>query len=151
MILQSVFEASTSAGASNNCRYDSSLGLLTKKFVALVEGAQDGVLDLNKAAESLQVSTLSAIKDMLAQVLRDGQAIQMHWQSPVTTSRFHVAAVKISLVQNLQALFIEPTLVICISAVYVQLPRSITTALASVASLIIISALHMKRHNKSLP
>ena len=44
-----------SAGAGNNCRYDSSLGLLTKKFVTLVENAPDGVLDLNKAAESLQV------------------------------------------------------------------------------------------------
>ena len=36
-------------------RYDSSLGLLTKKFVQLVEAAPDGVLDLNKAAESLNV------------------------------------------------------------------------------------------------
>ena len=40
---------------AGSCRYDSSLGLLTKKFVALVEGAPDGVLDLNKAAESLNV------------------------------------------------------------------------------------------------
>ena len=39
-----------------NCRYDSSLGLLTKKFVGLVESAPDGVLDLNKAADALQVS-----------------------------------------------------------------------------------------------
>lgn len=39
-----------------NCRYDSSLGLLTKKFVALVENAEDGVLDLNRAAEALSVS-----------------------------------------------------------------------------------------------
>lgn len=38
-----------------NCRYDSSLGLLTKKFVGLVEAAPDGVLDLNKAAEALNV------------------------------------------------------------------------------------------------
>jgi transcription factor E2F3 len=38
-----------------NCRYDSSLGLLTKKFVSLVETAPDGVLDLNKAAEALNV------------------------------------------------------------------------------------------------
>lgn len=42
-------------GVAANCRYDSSLGLLTKKFVALVEGAPDGILDLNHAAESLQV------------------------------------------------------------------------------------------------
>ena len=37
------------------CRYDSSLGLLTKKFVQLVAGAPDGVLDLNRAAEALSV------------------------------------------------------------------------------------------------
>lgn len=41
---------------AGNCRYDSSLGLLTKKFVNLVEAAPDGVLDLNKAADALQVS-----------------------------------------------------------------------------------------------
>ena len=37
------------------CRYDSSLGLLTKKFVALIQGAQEGVLDLNQAATMLGV------------------------------------------------------------------------------------------------
>ncbi len=42
-------------GCAGSCRYDSSLGLLTKKFVALVEGAPNGVLDLNKAAEALNV------------------------------------------------------------------------------------------------
>ena len=37
------------------CRYDSSLGLLTKKFVALIQGAPEGVLDLNQAATMLGV------------------------------------------------------------------------------------------------
>ena len=37
------------------CRYDSSLGLLTKKFVALIQNAGDGVLDLNQAAQVLGV------------------------------------------------------------------------------------------------
>ncbi|WOK97330.1 transcription factor E2FB [Canna indica] len=37
------------------CRYDSSLGLLTKKFINLLKHAPDGVLDLNKAAEILKV------------------------------------------------------------------------------------------------
>lgn len=45
---------------SGSCRYDSSLGLLTKKFVALVEGAPDGVLDLNKAADALNVRIASS-------------------------------------------------------------------------------------------
>lgn len=39
------------------CRYDSSLGLLTKKFVNLIKHAEDGILDLNKAAETLEVFT----------------------------------------------------------------------------------------------
>ncbi|MQL89379.1 hypothetical protein Taro_021957 [Colocasia esculenta] len=37
------------------CRYDSSLGLLTKKFINLLKHAEDGTLDLNKAAETLGV------------------------------------------------------------------------------------------------
>uniref|UniRef100_A0A3Q3W4E3 E2F/DP family winged-helix DNA-binding domain-containing protein n=1 Tax=Mola mola TaxID=94237 RepID=A0A3Q3W4E3_MOLML len=36
-------------------RYDTSLGLLTKKFVDLLAQSPDGVLDLNLAAETLQV------------------------------------------------------------------------------------------------
>lgn len=45
----------TPGSGNGNCRYDSSLGLLTKKFVNLVEAAPDGVLDLNKAADALAV------------------------------------------------------------------------------------------------
>ncbi|XP_047958393.1 transcription factor E2FA-like [Salvia hispanica] len=37
------------------CRFDSSLSLLTKKFIALIKHAEDGELDLNKAADTLQV------------------------------------------------------------------------------------------------
>eukprot|EP00967_Tisochrysis_lutea_P120674 scaffold198125_cov31-Tisochrysis_lutea.AAC.2 len=37
------------------CRYDSSLGLLTKKFVTLIQTAPDGSLDLNQAATQLNV------------------------------------------------------------------------------------------------
>lgn len=33
-----------------------SSGLLTKKFINLLKHAQDGILDLNKAAETLEVS-----------------------------------------------------------------------------------------------
>ncbi|CAI0398442.1 unnamed protein product [Linum tenue] len=36
------------------CRYDSSLGLLTKKFINLFKHAEDGILDLNKAADTLE-------------------------------------------------------------------------------------------------
>lgn len=37
------------------CRYDCSLGLLTKKFIALIKSAEDGILDLNQAAVTLEV------------------------------------------------------------------------------------------------
>ncbi|CAI0382734.1 unnamed protein product [Linum tenue] len=40
---------------TSGCRYDSSLGLLTKKFVKLIQEAKDGTLDLNKTAEVLEV------------------------------------------------------------------------------------------------
>ncbi|PIK54944.1 hypothetical protein BSL78_08153 [Apostichopus japonicus] len=36
-------------------RYETSLGLLTKRFVSLLRAAPDGVLDLNQAAEQLSV------------------------------------------------------------------------------------------------
>uniref|UniRef100_A0A8C0W5R5 E2F/DP family winged-helix DNA-binding domain-containing protein n=1 Tax=Castor canadensis TaxID=51338 RepID=A0A8C0W5R5_CASCN len=35
-------------------RYDTSVGLLTKKFIQLLSQSPDGVLDLNKAAEVLK-------------------------------------------------------------------------------------------------
>ncbi|XP_018476917.1 transcription factor E2FB-like isoform X2 [Raphanus sativus] len=40
---------------AGTCRYDSSLGLLTKKFINLIKQAEDGILDLNKAADTLEV------------------------------------------------------------------------------------------------
>ncbi|KAK1683108.1 hypothetical protein QYE76_043956 [Lolium multiflorum] len=41
--------------AVGSCRYDNSLGLLTKKFISLLKQAEDGILDLNNAAETLEV------------------------------------------------------------------------------------------------
>lgn len=41
--------------SDKGCRYDSSLGLLTTKFVNLLKESKDGVLDLNKAADHLHV------------------------------------------------------------------------------------------------
>ncbi|CAO3700902.1 unnamed protein product [Rhizopus stolonifer] len=40
---------------SQSCRYDSSLGLLTKKFIHLLRSSTHGDLDLNLAAAQLQV------------------------------------------------------------------------------------------------
>ncbi|XP_021902525.1 transcription factor E2FC-like [Carica papaya] len=39
----------------NCCRYDSSLSLLTRKFINLIQEAKDGTLDLNYTAEVLEV------------------------------------------------------------------------------------------------
>ncbi|KAF8113342.1 hypothetical protein N665_0050s0002 [Sinapis alba] len=54
--------AKSNAGSPGNnlaqsgaCRYDSSLALLTKKFINLIKQAEDGILDLNKAADTLEV------------------------------------------------------------------------------------------------
>lgn len=44
-----------SARKPERTRYDTSLGLLTKKFVGLLEGSTNGVIDLNKASEQLGV------------------------------------------------------------------------------------------------
>ncbi|XP_028908295.1 transcription factor E2F3 isoform X2 [Ornithorhynchus anatinus] len=45
----------TPKSPSEKTRYDTSLGLLTKKFIQLVSQSPDGVLDLNRAAEVLKV------------------------------------------------------------------------------------------------
>eukprot|EP00271_Cylindrocystis_brebissonii_P000968 TRINITY_DN11177_c0_g1_i1.p1 TRINITY_DN11177_c0_g1~~TRINITY_DN11177_c0_g1_i1.p1 ORF type:complete len:643 (-),score=164.30 TRINITY_DN11177_c0_g1_i1:1071-2999(-) len=37
------------------CRFDNSLGLLTRKFIDLIKSSEDGVLDLNGAAHTLKV------------------------------------------------------------------------------------------------
>ncbi|XP_044511400.1 transcription factor E2FC isoform X2 [Mangifera indica] len=48
-------EAPSGWNPSNSCRYDSSLGLLTRKFINLIHEAKDGTLDLNHTAEVLEV------------------------------------------------------------------------------------------------
>ncbi|XP_015170600.1 transcription factor E2FB-like [Solanum tuberosum] len=60
---RSVAQATSSSGSPSGdnvtpvgpCRYDNSLGSLTKKFVNLIKHAEDGILDLNKAADTLEV------------------------------------------------------------------------------------------------
>ncbi|KAK0575992.1 hypothetical protein LWI29_010260 [Acer saccharum] len=48
-------EAPNGLNPANSCRYDSSLGLLTKKFIELIQKSEDGTLDLNQTAEVLEV------------------------------------------------------------------------------------------------
>ncbi|KAL8578857.1 hypothetical protein ACOMHN_022150 [Nucella lapillus] len=56
---RSFAEGSPRGGSSRSplekTRYDTSLGLLTKKFVGLLRNAPDGVVDLNRASEQLEV------------------------------------------------------------------------------------------------
>eukprot|EP01113_Clastostelium_recurvatum_P000545 TRINITY_DN10246_c0_g1_i3.p1 TRINITY_DN10246_c0_g1~~TRINITY_DN10246_c0_g1_i3.p1 ORF type:complete len:502 (-),score=59.42 TRINITY_DN10246_c0_g1_i3:10-1515(-) len=51
----SVDEADEEGATKGGKRYDSSLGLLTKKFVGLVKDCSEGLLDLNQAADTLKV------------------------------------------------------------------------------------------------
>lgn len=53
--LRSPDSPKTPKSPSEKTRYDTSLGLLTKKFIQLLSQSPDGVLDLNKAAEVLKV------------------------------------------------------------------------------------------------
>lgn len=50
-----VFFSSAPKSPGEKTRYDTSLGLLTKKFIYLLSESEDGVLDLNWAAEVLDV------------------------------------------------------------------------------------------------
>lgn len=50
-----LFSSTAPKSPPEKTRYDTSLGLLTKKFVDLLAQSPDGVLDLNLAAETLQV------------------------------------------------------------------------------------------------
>ncbi|XP_028102831.1 transcription factor E2FB-like isoform X1 [Camellia sinensis] len=40
------------------CCYDSSLGLVTKKFINLIKNVEDSIFDLNKAVDTLEVTIL---------------------------------------------------------------------------------------------
>ncbi|XP_074644861.1 transcription factor E2F5-like [Tubulanus polymorphus] len=52
------------ANAAASSRHEKSLGLLTTKFVSLLQEAQDGVLDLKKAADTLAVRQKRRIYDI---------------------------------------------------------------------------------------
>ena len=45
----------TFLGNDESPRYETSLGMLTKKFVSILRASPQGVLDLNKATEMLDV------------------------------------------------------------------------------------------------
>ncbi|XP_020093865.1 transcription factor E2FB-like isoform X2 [Ananas comosus] len=47
--------AANEVRSPNNCRYECSLGLLTKRFITLLHQSEDGFLDLNRVADVLKV------------------------------------------------------------------------------------------------
>uniref|UniRef100_A0A8C3AKW9 E2F/DP family winged-helix DNA-binding domain-containing protein n=1 Tax=Cyclopterus lumpus TaxID=8103 RepID=A0A8C3AKW9_CYCLU len=61
---------------STPSRHEKSLGLLTMKFVSLLQEAKDGVLDLKVAADSLAVKQKRRIYD-ITNVLEGGREL---WQ-----------------------------------------------------------------------
>ncbi|KAJ7304244.1 hypothetical protein JRQ81_011782 [Phrynocephalus forsythii] len=54
-MFQHIPSPKTPKSPGEKTRYDTSLGLLTKKFIHLLSESKDGVLDLNQAAEALDV------------------------------------------------------------------------------------------------
>jgi hypothetical protein len=54
----------SSGGGTPGSRYEKSLGLLTTRFVALLQKAKDGVLDLKEAADILAVRQKRRIYDI---------------------------------------------------------------------------------------
>lgn len=54
----------SAALAGGSSRHEKSLGLLTTKFVSLLQEAQDGVLDLKAAADTLAVRQKRRIYDI---------------------------------------------------------------------------------------
>ena len=87
-------------------RYDSSLGLLTKKFCKLVEDADDGVLDLNKAAEALSVSIPAGCQNAARwqQLLLPGDVVRHCSQQlmcPAMTLHCAIGSVGVALVCSL--------------------------------------------------
>ena len=50
----------------SSCRYDTSLGLLTKRFINLIETADEGTLDLNKGTRAIDTHTLIYTHDACA-------------------------------------------------------------------------------------
>ncbi|KPP73178.1 hypothetical protein Z043_107757, partial [Scleropages formosus] len=66
-------------------RYDTSLGLLTRKFMGLLKESADGVLDLNRAAEVLDDQTVIAVKAPLETKLEvpdiSGESLQIYLKS----------------------------------------------------------------------
>jgi transcription factor E2F3 len=55
MLVLPVSKKTRSPATATSSRYDSSLGLLTTKFTALIKGSISGSIDLNDAALQLQV------------------------------------------------------------------------------------------------
>jgi len=59
-----MMKSESSAGGAESSRFEKSLGLLTQKFVTLLQEAEEGLLDLKVAADMLQVKQKRRIYDI---------------------------------------------------------------------------------------
>ncbi|NWX93502.1 E2F2 factor, partial [Nothoprocta ornata] len=89
-------------------RYDTSLGLLTKKFIGLLSESPDGVLDLNRAAGLLGVQKrrIYDITNVLEgiQLIRKKSKSHIQWMGTGTLAEAAVAAKQQALRQELAGL-----------------------------------------------
>nr|GME00136.1 transcription factor E2FC-like [Ipomoea batatas] len=60
-----------SLNVAGSCRYDNSLGLLTKKFIQLIQEAEDGTLDLNRSADILEIDLHRGFETTESRELQD--------------------------------------------------------------------------------
>ena len=77
-----------------NTRYDTSLGILTKKFVGLLRSSEDGVVDLNQAADLLEVQKrrIYDITNVLEGVglIKKKSKNNIEWRSVISYMYMHV-------------------------------------------------------------
>jgi hypothetical protein len=80
---------------STNSRYDCSLGILTKKFVALVKSAPNGVLDLNSAGALARGASCACLCPRVrATVSHRDWGCAMHLRDPARSRASGDAAVE---------------------------------------------------------
>ncbi|CEI97746.1 hypothetical protein RMCBS344292_11873 [Rhizopus microsporus] len=66
---------------TSTCRYDSSLGLLTKKFIALLRSSAHGDLDLNCAASQLKdTCEIAKLQQRLQSLKNQNQSLEKEYK-----------------------------------------------------------------------
>merc|ERR1719490_147630 len=98
-------KSESSAGGAESSRFEKSLGLLTQKFVTLLQEAEDGLLDLKVAADMLQVKQKRRIYD-ITNVLEGIGLIEkrnkncIQWMGAVAGENTQEASERLTLLQD---------------------------------------------------